>query len=311
MLICGWTNSMTEYYRITFPSPLAPKDQLTLSITYNTLSSLTPLPAAIEQADKQFLSYSFSAYAPSAYTTNQQKTKFKFSTVEIPDYTTLPASNNAENKEDPQRQGTSFTYGPYSERAAGAEEIVSVRYEWTKPLPHSSLLERDVEVSHWGGNLATEERIWLTNRAATLKNHFSRVAYQQAQYYNGPSPAIKEMKVPLRGGSVDAYFIDDVGNVSTSHHRAGIEGGKEGMLELRPRYPVFGGWSYSFKLGFNGQLKNYLRKVKGERDTFVLRVPFFEALKQPEGVEYERIVTRIILPEGAEYVDPFPPLDLA
>lgn len=174
---------------------------------------------------------------------------------------------------------------------------VSVRYEFTKPLTHSKLMERDIEVSHWGGNIATEERQWLTNRAATLKNHFNRVQYQQSSYYNPPTSALKEMRFPLVVGSVDAYFTDDIGNVSTSRFRSNK---KEANLELKPRYPLFGGWNYSFKVGWNGDLPNFLRKAKGgSSESFVLKIPFFEGPKQAEGIEYERIVTRVILPEGA------------
>lgn len=183
---------------------------------------------------------------------------------------------------------------------------VSVRYEFTKPLTHGRLLERDIEVSHWGGNLATEERHWLTNRAATLKNHFSRVAYQQSSYYNPPTSALKEMRFPLTIGSVDPYFIDDIGNVSTSRFRSNI---REANLEIKPRYPVFGGWNYSFKVGWNGDLNHFVRRLKGQSDAFVLKVPFFEGPRQAEGLEYERIVTRVILPEGAKLVST-PPLPL-
>jgi oligosaccharyltransferase complex subunit alpha (ribophorin I) len=291
--------STTQYYKITLPKPLKPKDQQTLSITYWALSPLSPLPAQIAQSDKQYVLYTFSAYAPSAYVTEKQKTKLKLPTTDVPDAVTLPKSLNAEGKEDPQKQGTSYTYGPYSKIEAGAIQEVSVRYEFTKPLTHSKLLERDIEISHWGGNIAFEERHWLTNRAATLKNHFSRVAYQQAAYYNPPTSALKEMRFPLTVGSVDAYFVDDIGNVSTSRFRTNI---REANLELKPRYPLFGGWNYSFKVGWNGELKNYLRHIKGGSDSYVLKVPFFEGPKQAEGVEYERVVTRVVLPEGATNV---------
>ena len=286
----------TEYYKIAVPTALAPKEQLTLSITYYTLSPLTPLPAQIAQNDKQYVLYAFSAYAPSAYTTLKQKTKLKLPTTDIPDAVVLPKELNAEGKEDPQKQGTSFTYGPYGELEAGAVQEVSVRYEYTKPLTHGSLLERDIEVSHWGGNLAVEERHWLVNRGAQLKNHFSRVAYQQSAYYNPPSSALKELRFPLTVGSADAYFTDDIGNVSTSRFRSNF---REANLELKPRYPLFGGWKYSFRVGWNTNLKNHLRHVKGGSDSYVLKVPFFEGPKQAEGIEYQRIVTRVILPEGA------------
>jgi oligosaccharyltransferase complex subunit alpha (ribophorin I) len=288
--------SSTQYYKINLPTPLASKEQLTLSITYFLLSALEPLPAQIQQNDKQYVLHKFSAYAPSAYTTLKQKTKLKLPTTDVPDATVLPAELNTEGKEDPQKQGNAFTYGPYGELPAGAQEEVSVRYEFTKSLTHATLLERDIEVSHWGGNVATEERHWLTNRAAKLKNHFSRVAFQQAQYFNPPSSALKEMRFPLAVGSVDAYFVDDIGNVSTSRFRTNE---REANLELKPRYPMYGGWNYSFKTGWNADLKTVLHAVKGESEKFVLKVPFLEGPRQAEGVEYERVVTRVILPEGA------------
>lgn len=288
------TDSATEYYKITLPSAVAPNEQLTLSITYVLLSALSPLPEQIEQTDKQYVSFKFSAFASSAYTTLKQKTKLKLPTTDVPDAVTLPATLNAEGKEDPQKQGSTFTYGPYGEQAAGAVQEVSVRFEFTKPLTHGKLLERDVEVSHWGGNIATEERHWLTNRAATLKNQFSRVQYQQTSYYNPPTSALREMRYPLAAGSVDAYYTDDIGNVSTSRFRVTP---RESNLEIKPRYPLFGGWKYSFRVGWNSDLKKYLRTTSADR--YVLKVPFFEGPKQAEGVEYERVVTRIILPEGA------------
>ncbi|EMC95868.1 hypothetical protein BAUCODRAFT_24860 [Baudoinia panamericana UAMH 10762] len=286
----------TEYYKITLPTALPSKQQQTLSLTYWTLAALSPVPFQIGQQDKQYIRYPFSAYAPSAYTTLKQKTKLKLPSTDVPDATSLPKELNADGKADPEKQGTSYTYGPYNEVPAGAVQEVSVRYEFTHPLTHGSLLERDISVSHWGNNLATEERHWLTNRAAVLKNHFSRVTYAQSAYYNPPTSALKEMRFPLTVGSVDAYFVDDIGNVSTSRFRSNL---REANLELRPRYPLFGGWNYKFQVGWNGDLKNFVRRVKGTGETYVLKAPFFEGPKQIEGVEYERIVTRVILPEGA------------
>lgn len=268
---------------------------MTLSITYSILSALRPVPASINQQDKQYVQFDFSAYTPSAYKTLKQKTKLKLPTTDAPEYTVI--GKNEENKDDPQKQGASLTYGPYADVPAGAQQNAAVRYEFTKPLLHATLVERDVEISHWGGNLATEERYWLENRGASLKNQFSRVAWQQMQYYNPASSALKEFTYPVQIGSTDPYFIDDIGNVSTSRFRP-INNAKEGLLELKPRYPIFGGWKYSFRVGWDSNLKYYLRKLKSG-DGYVLKVPFMEGPKQAEGIEYEKFVMRVILPEGA------------
>lgn len=276
--------SPTQFYRITLPNPLAPSAELTLTISYHILSSLSPLPASINQADKQYLLYTFSSYSPSAYITQKQKTKIKFPTTDVPDYT-----------DSPERQGSTFTYGPYENIPAGAEQETSVRYEFTKPIIHATRLERDIEVSHWGGNIAFEERYWITNKAASLANHFSRVTWSTTQYYNPPTPAIKGFVVPLKAGSLNPYFTDEIGNISTSRFTSNS---REALLELKSRYPVFGGWSFPFRIGWDANLKNFLRKEK-DGDVYILKVPFLEGPKMPEGISYEKIELRVILPEGA------------
>lgn len=291
-------NSSVEYYKIHLPEPLAPNAQQTLSISYSILSSLKPVPAQLPQTAKQYLQYDFSAYAPSAYLTEKQRTKVKFPNNDVPDFTTLPAELNDENKADPQKQGSTFTYGVYKNVPAGAQQPISVRYEFTKPVTHATRLERDVEVSHWGGNLAFEERYWLENQGAALKNHFSRVEWQRQSYMNPPTFAVKGLVLPLAPGSVDPYFTDDIGNVSTSRFRPGS---KEALLELKPRYPIFGTWKYSFRVGWNADLSSYLRKLS-TGDTYVLKVPFLEGPRAAEGISYGRVNLRIILPEGATNV---------
>lgn len=115
------------------------------------------------------------------------------------------------------------------------------------------------------------------------------------QYANPPTSALKELRVPLKVGSANPYFTDDIGNVSTSRWRSNS---REALLELRPRYPVFGGWKYTFKIGWDADLKNFLRKLKSEG--YVLKVPFLEGPKMAEGVEYEKVEVRVVLPEGAK-----------
>ena len=207
----------------------------------------------------------------------------KLPSVDIPDFTS-----------NPERQGTSFTYGPFEDKPAGVEEEARVRYEFTKPIIRATLLERDIEVSHWGGNIASEERYWLENHGAKLQNQFSRVEWQMSQHFPTSSSALKELSIPLRVGSVDAYYTDDIGNVSTSRFRTTS---RESNLELKPRYPVFGGWKYSFRIGWNNNVKTFLRKTKGEG--YVLKMPFLEGPKMGEGVSFEKVVVRFILPEGA------------
>lgn len=282
-----------QYYRIKFPEPLKAGAEQTLSIVYYFTKAYAPLPASIAQEDPQFLAYSFSAYTPSAYVTSRQKTEVKAASNSIPDYTKIPGSGDV--AEFPSKQGSKLTYGPFDELPAGAEQPVTVRFEFTKPILHVSDLERDVEVSHWGGNVAFEERYTMYHRGANLSSLFSRVKWQQMQYYNPTTSAVKDLNFPLPASSADAYYYDIIGNVSTSSFRSGR---KEALLVTKPRYPIFGGWKYPFTIGWNADAKNFLRRATG--GGFVLNVPFLEGPKQPEGIEYENTVVRVILPEGAE-----------
>ena len=292
-------HSGNQYFVVHLAEPLAPKAQITLGISYSVLNSLSPRPAVIEQSDKQYLTYSFSAYVPSAYQTVTQKTKLKFPSTDVPDYT---ETSGLKSGADPERKGATYTYGPYetAKLAIGTEHPITVRYQFTNPVITASLLERDVEVSHWGGNLATEERYWLRNNGSQLANQFSRVEWTFASYQKAPTSAVREITYPLLPGSVDPYFIDDIGNVSTSRYRPG-NGKTAANLELKPRYPIFGGWNYSFKVGWNNDLSKFLRKVAGA-DSYVLKVPFIQGPKMSEGLQYERVVVRVILPEGAHNV---------
>jgi oligosaccharyltransferase complex subunit alpha (ribophorin I) len=287
-------NSDTQYYRITLPVALSAGERQTLSISYYFLKAYSPLPAAINQDDDQFLQYEFSAYWPSAYVTDKQKTEVKAASANVPDYTKVPADDSGKSA-GPLVQGAKLTYGPFADKPAGAVLPASVRFEFTKPVTHVAVLERDVEVSHWGGNVAFEERYELLNRGANLSVLFDRAKWARSQYLKPVTYALKEMRFPLRAGSVDAYYTDVIGNVSTSRFRANK---RESVLEAKPRYPVFGGWKYPFTIGWNSDAKNYVRNTPD--GGFVLNVPFLEGPQSKEGAEYETVQLRIILPEGAE-----------
>ena len=314
------TNSYTHFYVIRLPEPLKHKSKITLGISFTVAGSLVPLPATIGQSDRQFLKYSLSAFLPSAYATETERTRLKLATADIPEYDkiSLPSENfkgvASQNGEDPAKMGSQLTYGPFENVPAFAYEPVSVRYEFNKPVPHVSSLERDLEVSHWGGNLATEERYHsLSNRAAGLKDHFNRVAWAQSQYIGAASHAMRGLNIPLRAGAANAYFIDDIGNVSTSKFRPSANPKKIAMLELKPRFPLFGGWNYKFKIGWDRDMDSVVRRAPpGEgssSDKYIMKVPFLEGPKVPEGVSYGSVTLSVLLPEGAKllsYDSPIP-----
>jgi oligosaccharyltransferase complex subunit alpha (ribophorin I) len=290
-------SSPIQYWQITLAEPIPPKTDTAISLKYHILNSLSPLPANIDMASKQYLQYQTSAYVPSAYLTSKQTLKIKFPNSDVPDYTKVKSKSG----EDPQRQGSSFTYGPYEDIEAGKLEPISVRYEFTKPVIHATLLEHDTEVSHWGGNLASEERLMLENAGAALTSQFSRLEWQMAQYTNPPLAALKDLRFALSPGAANAYYTDDIGNVSTSRFVPWMRLGEDNiiaLLDAKPRYPLFGGWKYKFRIGWDNDLAAFLRRTVGG-EGYVLKVPFMAGLRMPEGASYDRVVSTIMLPEGA------------
>lgn len=271
-----------DVWQITLESPIPSGEQITLAFASVRLHELSPVPSKIEQNGNQYLQFSTSKKIPSFYKTTKEKTKFKFPNTDIADFT-----------EGAERQGTVLAYGPYESLSFDLADTVTVRFEHTAPLSVVTYFERDIEISHWGGNIAFEDRYAVTNNAAHLRGQFDRVAFAQSAYYNPQSSAIKNLILPLSVGSRDAYFTDEIGNVSTSKFRTSL---REANLDIKPRYPIFGGWNYTFTVGWNNDLSSSLR-TDGIRH--YLRVPFIEG---SDDVTYEDLRVRVILPEGAENV---------
>jgi oligosaccharyltransferase complex subunit alpha (ribophorin I) len=57
-------------------------------------------------------------------------------------------------------------YGPYENVSPQSFELATCHFENSKPLLTVTSLERDIEVSHWGKNLAVEEHYALRNDGA-------------------------------------------------------------------------------------------------------------------------------------------------
>lgn len=70
------------------------------------------------------------------------------------------------------------------------------------------------------------------------------------------------------------------------------------LLELRPRYPLLGGWNYSFTLGWDSPLRDYAGFDKST-GKYVIGVPLMTLVP---GAVVDEAELQIILPEGATYV---------
>lgn len=152
-----------------------------------------------------------------------------------------------------------------------------------------------------------------TDDMCRLKGHFSRLDFRRASQQNRrPATVIVGLGIILPPRISNPYYYDIVGNVSTSRvryspksNRARLPSQKvsqadSSWLELTPRYPLMGGWNYTFTLGYDAPLEDYVRrKANGG---YILSVPFITPISD---IAVDDVTLRIRLPEGAKSVVDF------
>ena len=130
---------------------------------------------------------------------------------------------------------------------------MSVHSENNSPFLTIKKMTRTIEISHWG-NIAVEETIDMYHSGAKLEGSFSRFDYMRRQ---GGSASVKSFKTNLPALAADVYYRDEIGNISTSNLRQTKNKGSV-ELELRPRFPLFGGWKTHYTVGYNVPVYQYL-----------------------------------------------------
>lgn len=110
------------------------------------------------------------------------------------------------------------------------------------------------------------------------------------------------------------YYTDTIGNVSTSRFRPSSpssgssttpaklkknrrEATDFSTVELVPRYPIVGGWNYSFTLGWNVPGGDFLR-LDAQTGKYVVKVPMFQPIRE---AAVDIATLRVRLPEGSRW----------
>ncbi|XP_066143296.1 dolichyl-diphosphooligosaccharide--protein glycosyltransferase subunit 1 [Euwallacea fornicatus] len=245
--------------------------------------ALTPYPSSITQKDKQLVRYFGNHYFYSPYATRNQKTEILISSRSVENYSKLKPVSQTDS---------SIIYGPYENIGALSIDPLTVHYENNAPFLTVSKLERTIEVSHWG-NIAVEESLEIKHTGAKLKGSFSRYDYQRDTSANHHSVRSYRTVLPPLAHSI--YYRDMNGNISTStvkSHKEYVE------LELKPRFPLFGGWQTSYILGYSIPSYPYLfKKPSGE---FVLKVRLLDHVFDDMAVD--ELETHLVLPVGVSDV---------
>jgi oligosaccharyltransferase complex subunit alpha (ribophorin I) len=204
--------------------------------------------------------------------------------------------------ENVARKGSTITYGLYQSIKAFTVLELQVHFENSKAALTVPTLTREFQISHWLGEISVQEDFFLRNDGARLKGQFSRLQHQQTVNYHASVPIVKQLSFKFPPGAHSAYFKDDVGNVSTSNFR---EGKSNSVLDIRPRYPIFGGWNYTWFHGYKVPIDVLLRQ--GGADTYIVKIPFVENIGE---MTVDKAVLKVTLPEGAIDIKIFTPFSV-
>jgi len=263
-------------FKVVLATPLKSGESASVNVEAVLTRFLKPYPAKIAQSDKQQILFTSTLYLYTPYTVTSQKTIVKLSSSSIESHTkTKPVSVN----------DNTITYGPYKDVAPLQDKELKVHYENNSPFLVVNDMLRWIEVSHWG-NIAVEESYQMTHEGAELKGHFSRYDYQRSPAH----AAIKSFKTVLPAAAKDVYYRDEIGNISTSNMLSQDDSVE---VEIRPRFPLFGGWKTKYYLGYNVPAYQYLFN-KG--DNYILKMRVIDHVFDDFVVD--KLSLKIVLPEG-------------
>lgn len=270
-----------DFFKIHFKTPLQPGSETIVRIELVYTRALVPYPSSISQSDKQLVMYHGNHYYYSPYLTKTQTT-----------VVTLPSSSTESfSKVKPVAHNDNLiTYGPYENVAAFSISKMTIHCENNNPFLTVTNLNRAIEVSHWGV-ISVEEVIDVAHTGAVLKGPFSRYEFQRDQ---SGIASVKSFKTVLPASASDVYYRDEIGNISTSHLRV-LDDSAE--VELRPRFPLFGGWKTHYILGYYVPTYEYLYN---NGDQYVLKMRFVDHVFDDSVID--DCTVRVILPEGSKNI---------
>ncbi|XP_034068256.1 dolichyl-diphosphooligosaccharide--protein glycosyltransferase subunit 1 [Gymnodraco acuticeps] len=270
------------FYKVQLPSSLAAGAQLKAKLEMTFSHVLQPFPSQITQAERQLVVFQGNHYMYSPYPIRSQTTRIRLASKTVESYSKLG---------NPSKNDEIIEYGPFRDVAPFSEDTLKIHYENNSPFLTISNIVRTIEVSHWG-NIAVEETINLRHTGAVLKGPFSRYDYQR-QSDSGIS-SVKSFKTILPASAQDVYYRDEIGNISTSHLQV-LDDSVE--VEVRPRFPLFGGWKTHYMIGYNLPSYEYLYTLG---DQYSLKMRLVDHVYDDQVIDF--LTVKIILPEGARNI---------
>lgn len=252
-----------------------------IQLTAHYTHSLSPYPAEVTQKDQQYAEYYDAHLWPSPYTTDTQTTTLKCPSKDILSY----------SEQNPvKKSATKVTYGPYTQTKPYASTFGSLKVHFHIHAPFLTLTNvvKEIEVSMWG-QVSVEEVYDLSHTGAKLKGGFSRLDYQ----YRHQGAAFSELRATLPKAADHVYYRDIIGNITTSRLRP-TKTHKE--LELKPRFPIFGGWKTQWYMGYTLPSSTVMVRNGNE---YNMVMEFSTPIKE---ATVDALTLKVILPEGAKNI---------
>lgn len=308
-------NRRTHFYSATLPpQSSASTEDITLTVSTVQNHYSYPKPAAVTQDSLlqgmywtgDLLSGSSALLVPSKLDASAVKVRVKSPT---------PRCNEEVVPDGWKAQHTTgssiitFTLDGALELGLSKPSHAAVHYEQPEPVLTLLYLNRTLSISHWADSLSVSESMHLKNSGPELKGTFSRLTHQAIAYMRrqgqGTPHTLTSLNLALPKGVYNPYYIDEIGNVSTSRFRPSLPAqgrlsgfGGNSLLEITPRYPLMGGWNYTCEVGYKQPLGDVL-KYDAKKGEYMLEVPFLTPVR---GAAIDDVEVRIVLPDGARYV---------
>ncbi|XP_040094858.1 dolichyl-diphosphooligosaccharide--protein glycosyltransferase subunit 1-like [Oryx dammah] len=280
-----------RFFTVQLPVALDPGAEVSVVVEAVYTHAIQPYPTQITQSEKQFVVFEGNHYFYSPYPTKTQTMRVKLASPNVESYTKLG---------NPMRHENLLDYGPFHDIPAYSQDSFKVHSENNSPFLTVSSMTRVIEVSHWG-NIAVEENVNLKHTGAVLKGSFSRYDYDR--WIDSGISSIRSFKTILPASAQDVYYRDEIGSIYTRHLLV-LDDSVE--MEMKPRFPLFGGWKTHYIIGYNLPSYEYLYNLG---DQYVLKMRLVDHVFDKQVID--SLTVKIILPEGARSIQVDSPYEIS
>jgi oligosaccharyltransferase complex subunit alpha (ribophorin I) len=270
-----------RWYTLNFAKSSISKLSIVIALT----DSVIPIPKKISQFDSPKYVFDRSILLQTPYPTKSANAFIHVSTKDI-EYTGLSGLVS-------KRSG-GLNVGPFKDVNAKDSRNLHIHYS----TEISNLVHKQSSVqawiSHWSNIVSFEMFHDMVNQGPVLKTPFSRLDQMFSKGTGRSTSALQSLPIIVPSTATNIFYRDSVGNVSTST----VNGRSDLLLlQLFPRYPVYGGWKYSWNHGYQVPLAQFVQKHPSKANYFVCQFPFGGGVLNATSLEHH---FKVVLPEGAK-----------